>query len=59
MSKQNKELLRQELNDELEIIIAELGMAEAEKYMWEVTISELESEQSSLVSKINDTWVDV
>jgi len=59
MSKQDKEVLRRELNDELEIIMAELGMAEAEKYMWEVTIAELESEQSMLVSKINDTWVDV
>ena len=59
MSKQDEELLRQELNDELELVMAKLGMAQAEKYMWEVTIAELESEQSMLVSKINDTWVDV
>lgn len=57
MSDECKELLRQELNDELELVMAELGMAENEKYMWEGVVRDLEREASVLVGKINDTWI--
>lgn len=59
MSDKYKELLRQELNDELEFVMVELGMAESEKYMWEGVVRDLEVEASVLVGKINDTWVGV
>lgn len=54
----DKVSLRQKLNEELEVIMSELGMAETEKFYWESVISELEYKKISVVSKINDTWVD-